>query len=144
MHSPILASPILGPAIALVLWSFIMLGWLYVARIPAITKAKLVYDPLRPAEEFHAQLPATVRWKGDNYIHLMEQPTVFYPVVLMLAMLGDGGGVNLALAWAYVALRVVHSLIQVLINKVMFRFAVFTLSSLVLLALGVRAALDML
>ena len=143
MHSPILASPILQPGIAMVLWSFVMLGWLYVARIPAITKAKLVYDPHRASEEFHAQLPATVRWKGDNYTHLMEQPTVFYPVVLMLALLGDGGGVNLGLAWAYVALRVVHSLIQVLINKVMVRFAVFTLSSLVLLALAIRAALDL-
>jgi hypothetical protein len=138
MHSPILA-----PTIALVLWSFVMLGWLYVARIPAIANAKLVYDPQRPAEEFHAQLPATVRWKGDNYTHLMEQPTVFYPVVLMLALLGDGSGVNLILAWAYVALRVVHSLIQVLINKAMVRFAVFTLSSLVLLALAIRAALDL-
>ena len=138
MHSPILA-----PTIAMVLWSFVMLGWLYVARIPAIANAKLVYDPLRPAEEFHAQLPAKVRWKGDNYSHLMEQPTVFYPVVLALALLGDGGGVNLALAWAYVALRVIHSLIQVLINKVMVRFAVFTLSSLVLLALAIRAALDL-
>jgi len=138
MHSPIFA-----PTIAMVLWSFVMLGWLYVARIPAIATAKLVYDPQRPAEEFHAQLPATVRWKGDNYTHLMEQPTVFYPVVLMLALLGDGGGVNLALAWAYVGLRVVHSLIQVLINKVMIRFAVFTLSSLVLLALAIRAALDL-
>jgi len=138
MHSPILA-----PMISMVLWTFVMLGWLYAARIPAITKARLVYDPRRPAEEFHAQLPATVRWKGDNYTHLMEQPTVFYPVVLMLALLGDGGGVNLMLAWAYVALRVVHSLIQVLINKVMVRFAVFTLSSLVLLALAIRAALDL-
>ena len=138
MHSPILA-----PTIALVLWTFVMLGWLYLARIPAIANAKLVYDPQRPAEEFHAQLPAAVRWKGDNYTHLMEQPTVFYPVVLMLAMLGDGGGINLALAWAYVGLRVVHSLIQVLINKVMVRFAVFTLSSLVLLTLAIRAALDL-
>jgi hypothetical protein len=136
MHSPILA-----PLVALVLWSFVMLSWLYVARIPAIAKAKLVYDPNRPAEEFHAQLPARVRWKGDNYIHLMEQPTVFYAVALTLALAGAGDGLNLTLAWAYVALRIVHSLIQVLINRVMIRFAVFTLSSLVLLALAIRAAL---
>ena len=135
-------SPILAPLIALVLWSFVMLGWLYVARIPAIAKAKLVYDPNRPSEEFHAQLPARVRWKGDNYSHLMEQPTVFYAVAVTLAVIGDGGGSAAILAWVYVALRVLHSLIQVLINKVMIRFAVFTLSSLVLLALTVRAALD--
>jgi hypothetical protein len=137
MHSPILA-----PLIALVLWSFVMLSWLYVARIPAITRGKLVYDPFRPSEEFHAQLPARVRWKGDNYSHLMEQPTVFYAVVLALAMVGDGGGVVLILAWIYVALRVAHSLIQVLINKVMIRFSVFTLSSLVLLALAIRVGFD--
>ena len=137
MHSPILA-----PVVTLVLWSFVMLGWLYVARIPAITRAKLTYDPFRPSEEFHAQLPARVRWKGDNYSHLMEQPTVFYAVALALALTGDGSGATLVLAWAYVALRVVHSLIQVLINKVMIRFSVFTLSSLVLLALAVRVALD--
>lgn len=137
MHSPILA-----PLVALILWSFVMLGWLYAARIPAITKAKLTYDPFRPSEEFHAQLPARVRWKGDNYSHLMEQPTVFYAVVLTLALAGDGSGVTLVLAWVYVALRVVHSLIQVLINRVMIRFSVFTLSSLVLLALAVKAAID--
>jgi hypothetical protein len=137
MHSPILA-----PMIALVIWSFVMLAWLYAARIPAITRGRLVYDPLRPPEEFHAQLPARVRWKGDNYSHLMEQPTVFYAVALALAMAGDGSGFTLVLAWVYVALRVVHSLIQVLINKVMIRFSVFTLSSLVLLALAVRAAVD--
>jgi hypothetical protein len=136
MHSPILA-----PLIALVLWSFVMLAWLYAARIPAIASMKLVYDPNRPAEEFHAQLPARVRWKGDNYIHLMEQPTVFYAVALTLAVAGAGDGLNLTLAWAYVALRAVHSLIQVLINRVMIRFAVFTLSSLVLLAMAIRAAL---
>jgi hypothetical protein len=137
MHSPILA-----PLIALVLWSFVMLGWLYVSRIPAIAKAKLVYDPYRPAVEFHAQLPARVRWKGDNYSHLMEQPTVFYAVALTLAMVGDGDGIVLILAWAYVVLRVVHSLIQVLINKVMIRFSFFSLSSLVLLALAIRAGFD--
>lgn len=136
MHSPILA-----PVMALVLWSFVMLGWLYAARIPAITKGRLVYDPNRPADEFHAQLPARVRWKGDNYIHIMEQPTVFYATALALAVAGAGDGLNVALAWAYVALRVVHSLIQVLINRVMVRFAVFTLSSLVLLALAIRATL---
>ena len=118
-----------------------MLGWLYVARLPAIIKNKLVYDPLRPAEEFHAKLPAHVRWKGDNYTHLTEQPTVFYAVALALAVVGEGGGLNATLAWIYVVLRVVHSLIQVLINRVMVRFAVFTMSALVLLTLAIRAAM---
>ena len=97
MHSPILA-----PLVALVLWSFVMWAWLYAARIPAVTNNKIVYDPYRPAEEFHGQLPAQVRWKADNYNNLMEQPTLFYAVTLALALLGEGTGINTRLAWIYV------------------------------------------
>lgn len=97
MHNTILA-----PLVALVLWSFVMWAWLYATRIPAVTKGKIIYDPHRPAEEFHAQLPAQVRWKADNYNNLMEQPTLFYAVTLALALLGAGEGLNTGLAWLYV------------------------------------------
>ena len=113
--------------------------WMYVTRIPAIRQARMALDPSVPRGEQMATLPARVRWKADNYNHLMEQPTVFYAVALALAVLGEGSGVNAMLAWAYVALRVVHSLIQALINKIEVRFAVFVLSSLVLIALTVNA-----
>jgi hypothetical protein len=139
--SETLPSPILAPLIALVLWSFVMWAWLYATRIPAVTTAKIVYDPHRPAEEFHAQLPAQVRWKADNYNNLMEQPTLFYAVALTLALLGEGGGLNTGLAWLYVGLRIAHSLVQALINVVMLRFAIFMAASFVLLAMSVRAAL---
>jgi hypothetical protein len=89
----------------------------------------------------HAQLPAQVRWKADNYNNLMEQPTLFYAVTLALALLGAGEGLNTGLAWLYVGLRVAHSLIQAIINVVMFRFAIFMAASLVLLVMSVRAAL---
>jgi hypothetical protein len=134
-------SPILAPVIALVLWSFVMGAWLYATRIPAITKRKIVYDPNRPAEEFHAQLPAQVRWKADNYNNLMEQPTLFYAVALTLALLGAGVGLNAALAWLYVGLRIAHSLVQATVNVVMIRFAIFMAASLVLLVMSIRAAL---
>jgi hypothetical protein len=136
MHSPILA-----PLVALVLWSFVMWAWLYATRIPAITKNRIVYDPHRPAGEFHAQLPAHVRWKADNYNNLMEQPTLFYAVTLTLALLGEGAGLNTGLAWLYVGLRIVHSLVQALINVVTLRFAIFMAASIVLLVMSVRAAL---
>jgi hypothetical protein len=126
---------------ALVLWSFVMWAWLYATRIPALIKNKIVYDPYRPNEAFHAKLPAQVRWKADNYNNLMEQPTLFYAVVLTLAMLDAGGGLNAILAWVYVALRVAHSLVHALINVVILRFAVFMAASIVLLLLSVRAAL---
>lgn len=136
-----LRSPILGPVIALVLWSFVMWAWLYATRIPAVTKGKIVYDPRRPAEEFHAQLPASVRWKADNYNNLMEQPTLFYAVALTLALLGAGDGLNAGLAWLYVGLRIAHSLVQAIINVVMIRFAMFMVASFVLLMMSVRAAI---
>lgn len=134
-------SPILAPVVALVLWSFVMWAWLYATRIPAITRLKIKYDPYRPNGEFTAQIPARVRWKADNYNNLMEQPTLFYAIALTLAFIGAGDGLNLILAWLYVALRVVHSLIQALVNIVIWRFAVFMVGSVVLLALSVRAAL---
>jgi hypothetical protein len=137
-------SPILAPLIALVLWSFVMWAWLYATRIPAIVKNKIVLDPHRPNEEFHARLPAPVRWKADNYNNLMEQPTLFYAVALTLALIGEGAGVNAALAWLYVGLRIAHSLVQAIVNIVMLRFAIFMAASLVLLVMAVRAAVAVL
>jgi hypothetical protein len=134
-------SALFGPVIGLVLWSFVMGFWLYFTRIGAVIKYKVVYDPYRPNAEFHNQLPSRVRWKADNYNNLMEQPTLFYAVVITLALLGQDNTLNVALAWMYVGLRVVHSLVQALVNIVLLRLAVFMTASLVLLALSVRAAL---
>lgn len=127
--------------IALVLWSFVMWAWLYATRIPAITRLKIAFDPRRPASEFDAAMPPEVRWKADNYNHLMEQPTIFYATALALAFLGLGVGLNAWIAWAYVALRVVHSLVQATVNLILLRFAIFMVSSVVLLILAVRAAI---
>jgi hypothetical protein len=136
-----LRSPILAPVIALVLWSFVMWAWLYATRIPALKKHRIVYDPRRPAEEFHAQLPPDVRWKADNYNNLMEQPTLFYAVALVLALLDAGTGFNTALAWLYVGVRMLHSLVQAIVNVVLLRFALFMAASFILLLMTVRAAL---
>jgi hypothetical protein len=136
--------PILVPLIALVLWSFVMWAWLYATRIPAIVKNKIVHDPQRPSEEFHARWPARVRWKADNYNNLMEQPTLFYAVVLTLAVTGEGAGLNTALAWLYVALRIAHSLVQAVVNVVVLRFAIFMAASVVLLVMALRAAVAVL
>ena len=132
---------ILAPVITLVLWSFVMLAWLYAGRISAVRKLGIVYDPRRPPEEFHAQLPAPTRWKADNYNHLMEQPTIFYAVALTLAVLDASTRWNVVLAWLYVGLRIVHSLVQATVNVVLIRFAVFMAASFVLLLLTLRAAL---
>jgi len=138
MHSTV---PMLGPVIALVLWSFVMWSWMYITRIPAINAAKMRLDRNAPRGEQMSQLPPSVRWKADNYNHLMEQPTLFYAVALALAIAGDFSTASLGLAWAYVALRIAHSLWQALVNVIVPRFALFFVSSLVLLVLTGRAAL---
>ncbi len=135
----LMRSPILLPVVGLVAWTMVMWLWMYVTRIPAIFKAKMVLDPNAPRGEQMSQLPPQVRWKADNYNHLMEQPTIFYAVALSLAVAGEGGGLNAQLAWAYLGLRIAHSLLQALINKITVRFSLFLLSSLVLIALIVNA-----
>lgn len=136
-----MASSILQPVVALALWSMVMWAWLYATRIPAMQKAQVGLDPTLTSAELSARLPPQVRWKADNYNHLMEQPTLFYAVALTLAVVGQGDGLNALLAWGYVGLRVVHSLVQATANVIMLRFMVFMLASLVLLALAVRAAM---
>ena len=134
-------SPIVGPVVVLAAWTHVMWFWMYATRIPAIFAAKMKLDPNLPKGQLMATLPPRVRWKADNYNHLFEQPTVFYAVALGLAVIGQGAGLNATLAWAYVALRVAHSLLQALWNNINARFAVFATSSLVLMALTVKAAI---
>ena len=134
-------APMVAPVIALVIWSGLIWAWMYATRIPAIIKMRMRLDPMMPRGEQMAQLPANVRWKADNYNHLMEQPTLFYATALGLAVLGDHSTISFALAWAYVALRIVHSLVQTTMNRITVRFAVFFVSSLVLFALAIRAAM---
>ena len=135
------AYPMLAPVVALLAWCAVMWAWMYATRIPAINAAKLVFDPAAPRGEQMATLPAPVRWKADNYKHLLEQPQQFYAVAIVLAVLGDTSYLSLVLAWTYVALRVAHSIWQSLFNVVVPRFVLFALSSLVLFSLVARAAL---
>ena len=132
---------ILGPIIGLVAWSFVMWAWLYATRIPAMIRLKMRYDPAQPNAVFTGAFPPQVRWKADNYNHLMEQPTLFYAVCLTLAVAGAGEAAAVGLAWLYVAIRVVHSLVQALVNKVLWRFGLFMAGSVVLLALTAIAAM---
>jgi hypothetical protein len=132
----------LPPVVALAAWTMIMCAWMYATRIPAMRAAKLDPDRLArdPAAKLDNLLAPEVQWKAHNYNHLHEAPTVFYAIAIVLAIVGEGDGLNAWLGWAYVALRVIHSLVQATVNKVIVRFAVFALSSLVLIALVVHAA----
>ena len=134
---------ILQPVVALAAWTMVMWVWMYATRIPAMNAAKVDPDSLArdPTAKLDNLLPPQVQWKAHNYNHLHEAPTVFYAIALVLAIVGQGDGLNAKLGWAYLALRIVHSLVQATVNKVIVRFAVFVLSSLVLIALVVHAAI---
>ena len=133
-------SALFGPVIGLVLWSFVMWAWLYATRLPKVIGNQAATNPNKTRAEFDQMIPPHVRWKADNYNNLMEQPTLFYAIALTLAIAGEGFGLNLALAWLYVALRVVHSLVQATVNVIVLRWAIFMAASIVLLVLAVRTA----
>lgn len=134
-------SPLLGPLFALVLWSLIMLVWAGVRRIPALKRHRVRPNPELPQSEFLRSLPGKDRWPGENYNNLMEQPTLFYAVIFALILIRQDGDVNLALAWGYVGLRILHSLIQATLNVVPVRFLVFCLATLMLVGLVVNGLL---
>jgi hypothetical protein len=132
----------LQPAAVLILWTLAMLGWTLAIRLPAMRAAGIDLGKLTGGKGTDADgvLPARTQWKAHNYNHLLEQPVLFYAASAILAIAGDHHPINLGLAWAYVGLRIAHSLWQATVNRVSVRFALFVAASLVLLALGVHAA----
>lgn len=127
----------LTPVLALISWSLVMWLWMYVTRIPAMQRAGIDPGKLKEKSELNV-LPRKVRQVADNYNHLHEQPVVFYALAFYCHLAGTDDSVNIMLAWAYVALRVAHSLFQALVNFIPVRFVLFVLSGFCLLALAVR------
>ncbi|MGA1797528.1 MAPEG family protein [Sphingomonas sp. 4RDLI-65] len=136
-------SDILRPMVVLIAWTLVMLAWMLATRLPAMKAAGVDMGTLvgTKASDADRSLPPQAQWKAHNYNHLMEQPTLFYAVCVVLALSGTGNGVNAWIAWAYVALRIAHSLVQATSNRVRARFLLFMLSSLMLVALTLHAAL---
>lgn len=133
----------LAPAAVLVLWSIIMLFWMAGTRFPAMAKSGMDVKDAKPGgrgQDLEGVLPDKVNWKAHNYAHLMEQPTIFYPTVLILAIIG-AAEMDVLLAWAYVVLRVIHSVYQSTVNVVKVRFLIFLVSTLALAALAIRAVM---
>ena len=125
----------LSPVLVLVAWTFFMWVWMYATRIPAMSAARIDAQQAAHPGSLDA-LPSRVRAVADNYNHLHEQPTVFYALMFFAALTGGGDALAMNLGWAYVAARIVHSLVQATVNRVMVRFVVFVAGSLVLMALA--------
>ena len=136
-------SPILAPVVALVAWTLLIMLWMVAARGGAFRRMGVnlgnIPQGARGVDLDSRPEATAAQWKSHNYNHLMEQPTIFYAVALALALMGEGGGINYLLAWGYVGLRMVHSLIQCTVNVVRYRLTVFVLASLCLLGLTVHA-----
>lgn len=131
----------LAPAAVLVAWTLVVQLWMTVTRFPALAAADIDLKSAKPGGrglDLEGVLPDKVMWKSHNYTHLMEQPTVFYALIAILAIAGATEG-DVALAWAYVGIRIVHSVWQALVNRIPVRVVLFALSSAVLIALAIRA-----
>jgi hypothetical protein len=128
------------PILTLIAWTIVMWWWMYATRLPAMQKHKVA--PQDNPRGLKGVLPASVEQIADNYNHLHEQPTLFYALCLVAHVGNLADGVSIWLAWGYVALRVLHSLVQATVNLVVLRFAVFALASLVLMALCAKTILE--
>lgn len=137
---------ILLPVVALVAWTLVVLVWVIVTRMPALKAAGIDLGAAAGGKPgmLDGILPDSVQWKAHNYIHLLEQPVLFYAICLVLAVIGAGDGLNAQLAWAYVGLRIAHSVVQGTSNIIKYRFGLFAISTLVLMALTVHAGLALL
>jgi hypothetical protein len=131
----------LHSVLALGLLTLVMFLWMYATRLPAFSKAKLDPQEAMHPGSYHDRIPSEVRRVADNYNHLFEAPTLFYAAVITIVLLGLADSVHVLCAWAYVAFRVLHSIVQATVNKVAVRFLLFVLSWIALGTMLVRAAL---
>ena len=132
---------ILKPVAVLIAWTLAILGLLIARRMPAMKAVGIDIGKARGGKPgaLDGVVAESAQWPAHNYIHLVEQPTLFYAVALLLAVAGMGNGLNATLALVYVGLRIVHSLIQVTANIIRYRFLAFALSTIVLAWMTVNA-----
>ena len=135
------AQSMLQSILAMGLLTLMMFIWMYATRMPAFTKVKLDPQEAMHPGTYHDRIPSEVRRVADNYNHLFEAPTIFYAVTLAIVLLGLADPVHVICAWAFVALRVAHSIVQATVNKVVLRFSLFALSWVAMGVMIVRAAL---
>ena len=141
MHS---YSTILAPVVALVAWTIIVMFWMLVARFVEFRRLGITPEKIPDGArgvELEGKAHPAAQWKSHNYNHLMEQPTIFYAIVFALVLMGFDHRINVYLAWGYVGLRIVHSIVQATVNVVRIRFLIFALATLCLVGLTTHAAI---
>jgi hypothetical protein len=121
---------IFGPMGALALLTFIVLGFIPATRFPAVFAGKVTPDDFKLGES--PRVPPNVAVTNRNYMNLLELPVLFYIGGLMYYVAGRVTETTLYVAWAYVALRALHSAIHLSYNNVLHRLVAFALSNVVL------------
>lgn len=129
------------PVMVVALLTVVMTLWMFATRIPAMSRLKIHPQKAQDTSKLRDLLPSEVSRISNNYNHLFEQPTLFYVVSIIIAMLGHVDQVHLVCAWMFAGLRIAHSLVQATIDLVMARFTLFLLSWLVLGFMVIREAL---
>ena len=130
---------ILIPALMLIGWTLLVLLMIPYQRFKAYFAGKVTAHDFKCGESRH--VPEEVCMPNRNLMNLLEIPVLFYAVCLMLYVTQTVDGLAVALAWVYVVLRGVHSLIHLSYNHVFHRFAVFATSNMVMALLWLKSLL---
>ncbi len=123
---------IFTPMGSLAFLTFGVLTLIPIRRFRAGAAGQIVRDDFKFGES--ANVPGHVSIPNRNYMNLLELPMLFYVGSLMFYVTSRVDGLVLGVAWLYVALRIVHSVVHLTYNNVMHRLAPFALSNLVLMA----------
>lgn len=133
-------SHFLTPALALIIWTLVMLLVMYKRRIPAMQAISKRTQDFIDDPKLGEKMPARARWAADNYNHLHESPTIFYALMFVIFLMELVTPLALYCAWAYVIIRVIHSIVQITSNAVMVRFSLFILSTIMLIIMALSTA----
>lgn len=132
--------PLLAPFAAMMVLTVVVWVVMYALRLPYLLRSKVDLQSIAAPEQMNAFLPAWVNNPSNNLKNLFEMPVLFYALVLALVFTGNQDPLMVKLAWAYVGLRAVHSLIHCAFNIVNLRFTAYLLSSVALLVMIFRFA----
>ena len=129
--------PMLLPLLAMIFLTFAVWVHMYVTRLSEIKRKSIDSQSLATRVECQALLTNSAA-QADNLKNLFELPVLFYVAVLLDLELMIQDQIMVQLAWGYVALRYVHSLVHCTYNRVMHRFVAYAASCLVLMLLWAR------
>ncbi len=133
----------LQPAIAMMGLTAIVWVVMFVKRLGYMLKHKVDAQTVSTPEQMQAALPEPVQLAANNFKNLFELPVLFYAVCIITQQLGAQSVLLFNLAWVYVTLRALHSYVHICVNNVNARFGVYMLSSLVLWAMVVLLAVEL-